>query len=710
MNTVKLSVQTNRNEFIDFVKGISILFVLWGHCIQYFSVLSFDFFEDNTFKVIYSFHMPLFMLLSGYVSYWGSNRKLHDTILKRIKGIGVPLILWGCIDCILKMCMEQKIIFSMTDIVDSFVNIWFLWAVLWASIFVAIIHKLPLRVNAKYLIMFAVTIIFQYIPKGEMIMFVYPYYIMGFAFNEFKLLEKTFYKKIFQPISLLLWSMLLLLYKKKHFIYVSGFTRFVKEYGWFEQITINLYRYAIGALGCIAVIFLLRIIFDFLKKSEVDIAVIKLLGKNTLQIYVMQRIVVEQFIAKMYAFIAKSEGTNVLTKNSLLYDLVVTPILAILTGFLLLRISQVISRYPKANAWLFGRTEVKCEKTEICSQQKLKDRQYNYGLALLKIWMCFEVVCCHFGNGNENFVLMNILWKGVVTFRTCAVPCFVIMTFYFASETFSVNSKSAILKRMKRLFLPNLLWAIIYIFAIWISQDFYVISEFGWSKAFILQVLLGHVYNQTMWFQVDLIWLTCFYYVLYKMFGKKEKLLKSVLMIIGAISIVLQYSGTNYRIFGWLPDYSKYTLGRIIEIIPYSVVGLMWKKDSVQQNSLWDLVLWTFLIVISYYVDKIDILENTFGYAGLGLFLIGYCVTKQFNELNCLKISKKWQMVIKKVSSVTMGCYFMHRLVGNIIMYANLNIINTSPLIRCIVIFVVSMSCSYLLSLVRNTTIRSIVM
>ena len=69
-----------RDYFIDFAKGISILLVLWGHCIQYMSAGTVDFFEDNAFKVIYSFHMPLFMLLSGYVSYWGRNKKLKIII------------------------------------------------------------------------------------------------------------------------------------------------------------------------------------------------------------------------------------------------------------------------------------------------------------------------------------------------------------------------------------------------------------------------------------------------------------------------------------------------------------------------------------------------------------------------------------------------------------------------------------------------------
>ena len=58
----------NRNYYIDAAKGLAIFLMLWGHCIQSCVVGSdVDFFENTVFKAIYSFHMPLFMLISGYL-------------------------------------------------------------------------------------------------------------------------------------------------------------------------------------------------------------------------------------------------------------------------------------------------------------------------------------------------------------------------------------------------------------------------------------------------------------------------------------------------------------------------------------------------------------------------------------------------------------------------------------------------------------------
>lgn len=60
--------------------------------------------------------------------------------------------------------------------------------------------------------------------------------------------------------------------------------------------------------------------------------------------------------------------------------------------------------------------------------------------------MCFEVVCCHFGDGKEKSVVMDILWQCVGIFRRCAVPCFMIMTFYFARKIFIINDRGVFYK------------------------------------------------------------------------------------------------------------------------------------------------------------------------------------------------------------------------------------------------------------------------
>ena len=48
-------------NYLNIVKGSAIFLMLWGHTIQYCTPANTDFFENPIFKVIYTFHMPLFI-------------------------------------------------------------------------------------------------------------------------------------------------------------------------------------------------------------------------------------------------------------------------------------------------------------------------------------------------------------------------------------------------------------------------------------------------------------------------------------------------------------------------------------------------------------------------------------------------------------------------------------------------------------------------
>ena len=80
-----------RNVLLDVLKGFAILLVVLGHAVQHNLPDSFD--DNVIFRVIYSFHMPLFMFVSGFVSYKtfdGTAAKL----LKRFKSLIIPFWSW----------------------------------------------------------------------------------------------------------------------------------------------------------------------------------------------------------------------------------------------------------------------------------------------------------------------------------------------------------------------------------------------------------------------------------------------------------------------------------------------------------------------------------------------------------------------------------------------------------------------------------------
>ena len=53
----------------DSLKGWLILLVILGHAIQ--QTLGADCDSNHLWNLIYSFHMPAFMAVSGWLAYWG---------------------------------------------------------------------------------------------------------------------------------------------------------------------------------------------------------------------------------------------------------------------------------------------------------------------------------------------------------------------------------------------------------------------------------------------------------------------------------------------------------------------------------------------------------------------------------------------------------------------------------------------------------------
>ncbi len=59
--------QTDRNVYLDIVKYVAIFLVIWGHVVQQSlapGVVPLK--AAGIYRFIYSFHMPLFMGISGY--------------------------------------------------------------------------------------------------------------------------------------------------------------------------------------------------------------------------------------------------------------------------------------------------------------------------------------------------------------------------------------------------------------------------------------------------------------------------------------------------------------------------------------------------------------------------------------------------------------------------------------------------------------------
>lgn len=92
--------KNNRIEFIDRLKGFAIILVIVGHIIQFNDINGGS--NNTLFKIIYSFHMPLFFILSGYVAAKSGSKVVNLSSLgtflsKKTLTLILPLLSWTLI-------------------------------------------------------------------------------------------------------------------------------------------------------------------------------------------------------------------------------------------------------------------------------------------------------------------------------------------------------------------------------------------------------------------------------------------------------------------------------------------------------------------------------------------------------------------------------------------------------------------------------------
>lgn len=193
----------NRLVHIDFLKGLAIFLMVMGH------VLSWSMTDsgcqrtvDSWFvrEVIYSFHMPLFMFMSGYVidlknKIWSSD-VCSKAVSSRLRTLLLPCLSFKVLGIIVSIIVGGNIILN-GDMP------WFLRALFEIVLLFTIIKWLLYKMKVAnrgvelvclmfgYCLIFILTHSLRNTPADEWIAFtqfqiMYPYFICGYAFRKFE--------------------------------------------------------------------------------------------------------------------------------------------------------------------------------------------------------------------------------------------------------------------------------------------------------------------------------------------------------------------------------------------------------------------------------------------------------------------------------------------------------------------------------------------
>ncbi|MCM1046988.1 MAG: acyltransferase family protein [Clostridiales bacterium] len=320
METLKeTDIKVTREKLPDVLKGFGIILVVLGHCIQVGNGAEFNaeslYFSDKLYQFIYSFHMPLFMMVSGYLC-WGSMKRALDgrqrlSLLKRrILALPVPIFVWTALEFLIKTVinlfngnvLSWRIIFDY--LYSVFNNFWFLWAVFWCFLIVFIMHFYFHDSIILYILGFLALF---FIPDGMALgayKYMLPYFIAPFYLHKYMEQKKVSLDKApkikWLALTGLVYIILFLFFDENSFIYLSGYKLIGKDMiSVIRQLRIDFYRMVIGFVGSAFFILLWQYIIAKLK-NRYEFKIMSALGKDSMGIYILSTYILSYVVQNIY--------------------------------------------------------------------------------------------------------------------------------------------------------------------------------------------------------------------------------------------------------------------------------------------------------------------------------------------------------------------------------------------------------------------------
>ena len=239
--------------------------------------------------IIYSFHMPLFMLISGYLFHFSIEKhSFGQNFAIRIKTLIIPIITWQTIwllimefDSIKELCVS----FYFYRYLNT---LWFLTSVFINSTIVLICNKYFNDSIILYSIIFIILLFIPNCHSYNLYVYMFPYFVCAYLFNKTGGLKKKNNKwKNFGVGGLvIIYLFLIYHYETTDYAYTSGTFIFPNNMLSMTQICTDIFRWSIGLIGSICII----MIIDYICSKKLHFILIKGLcriGTKTMGLYII---------------------------------------------------------------------------------------------------------------------------------------------------------------------------------------------------------------------------------------------------------------------------------------------------------------------------------------------------------------------------------------------------------------------------------------
>lgn len=342
---------TKRNKSIDFIKGVLIFCVIWGHTSSTF-MGGIMYNLDNWLNLFFcSFHMPLFMGISGYLFYISEGKyKSCKIVNAKLRGLFFPAIIWTLFYS-LPACILACLSGNAKDILNKMWNCryvyWYLWSLLVCSMAMLVCNKV-LKKELAFLGIFLIEIVFLLLPTDPLYFaFMWPFFSAGYIWKRMDISVQSIDKRIVLFCTGLFFIMLSQ-YTAQNTVYVESIPLI---YGNIKQLYYALYRILIGLAGGLVISYGCYILRNRLRCDNIN-KWIELCGENSFALYVLH-VAGNYYIGVIVSKVVSLLGGNPLLYNMWIYNLIITPLLSILYTCVLLLIIHLLSSWKLTQTWIF---------------------------------------------------------------------------------------------------------------------------------------------------------------------------------------------------------------------------------------------------------------------------------------------------------------------------------------------------------------------
>ncbi|MHB9295064.1 hypothetical protein PilKf_00805 [Pillotina sp. SPG140] len=351
-----------RIEYVDMLKCWAIFCVLWGHAIGNLRD-GYFFPADVVFKFIFTWHMPIFFMISGFFFSPSLKLSFSEFFSKRFTVLMIPHLVWGFIFAVTHLIMafiNTSRTFNIVEEINTILNptpmqFWFLRDLFVIEVLVFLSYKIFKKSTPAFIAATLFVLLFSFSDViGKMIRFMMPIFWTGILL---KACHKSFSKHLNKILILsgLTFIVCFYFFEPTYIIYLIDFPPIINLQQTSEQGNIIFDFTNIGISGLRLLIGLAGSIFFFAlfqkcwKKNAVTLFLSRC-GQLTLGIYILQIPIIEK------SFLTHLDFPDI---NIWVYSCILTPIISVCAFFIIVLIIKLIQRNRDFTLMLFGNSLVK---------------------------------------------------------------------------------------------------------------------------------------------------------------------------------------------------------------------------------------------------------------------------------------------------------------------------------------------------------------